>query len=63
MTWEKLKEEAKKMGYKDKGEELVKYVDGKAIRFFVEGLIFCFSNIIARDRTTDQMLAIMKALQ
>ena len=63
MTWQELKEEAKKMGYQDKGEELVKYVDGKAIRFFVEGHVFCFSNIIARERTPDQMLAIMKALQ
>ena len=68
MTWQELKEEAKKMGYSLKGS--FSYYDCEALcldgltfcengMFFIDGFFGCFSY----DRTPDQMLAIMKALQ
>lgn len=68
MTWEELKEEAKKMGLKNT------IIEGTCIEiedelwFDYDGG-FGISNgdgtykIISNDRTPDQMLAIMKALQ
>ena len=74
MDWEELKEEAKKMG-----AEIVKGTVGDLtyeviifnhFRFYRDGEIM-FPNFmpiddrffISKDRTPDQMLAIMKALQ
>ena len=70
MTWEELKEEAKKMGYSlevdyTHSEFLYKYTSEKRYCFRQEGAIDDgrYYGIIAEDRTPDQMLAIMKALQ
>lgn len=70
MTWEELKEEAKKMGYSlevdyTDSEFLYKYTSEKRYCFRQEGAIDDgrYYGIIAENRTTDQMLAIMKALQ
>lgn len=68
MTWEELKEEAKKMGY-----EVTEDVFGTE-NLFINNLHFgrqgCIwkdyqltREIWAKGRTNDQMLAIMKALQ
>lgn len=68
MTWEELKEEAKKMGYHCYGKLSEKLTNGKYVFFEDSGNVFltdknqlaiCF----ATDRDCDQMLAIMKALQ
>ena len=68
MTWDELKEEAKKMGYRCYGKLSEKLTNGKYVFFQDSGNVFftdknqlaiCF----ATDRTPDQMLAIMKALQ
>ena len=62
MTWEELKDEAKKMGYDITG------VGGLAIEddvftFWQDGKIAVDGVCVSDDRTPDQMLAIMKALQ
>ena len=75
MTWDELKEEAKKMGYKLEKyytEELVKQVSeevyvtfseyGSVVSTYKEGYV-CVDITISEHRTPDQMLAIMKALQ
>ena len=68
MEWSELKEEAKKMGYELKGS--FSYYDCQAVS--LDGLTFCqngmvfidgFGGCFSYDRTSDQMLAIMKALQ
>ena len=68
MTWEELKEEAKKMGYHCYDKLSEKLTNGKYMFFQDTGNVFftdkyqlaiCF----ATDRTPDQMLAIMKAPQ
>ena len=66
MTWDELKEEAKKMGYDSDidytGEEFLRYGN---YCFRKSGVIdngMVYANI-AHNRTHDQMLAIMKALQ
>ncbi len=74
MTWEELKEEAKKMG-----AEIIKGVVGDLtyeviifnhFRFYRDGVITYPDflpledrHFVAKDRKPDQMLAIMKALQ
>lgn len=77
MTWQELKEEAKKMG----SEIIIRIIADRTIEkitfnnvaFYSNGSIcgvferengstYCGS-AIAQDRTPDQMLAIMKALQ
>ena len=65
MTWEELKEKAKEMGYEENacGDALFY----KEFMFCKEGLCYTCdgypSKPFARNRTLDQMLAIMKALQ
>ena len=68
MTWEELKEEAKKMGY-----EVTEDVFGTEslfignLHFGRQGCIWqhyqLTDEIFVKGRTNDQMLAIMKALQ
>ena len=72
MTWDELKEEAKKMGYNEEPilENGIVWITKKRLSFDL-----CFNNdgmvlldgdeeyILAKDRTPSQMLAIMKALQ
>ena len=66
MTFEELKEEAKKMGYEQDnflGEALVKTII-YTMAFYKNGDIECnYDYVIVKHRTPDQMLAIMKALQ
>ena len=71
MTWDKLKEEAKKMGalivsassttpeHIWLGDYLCFYKNGRIEAEDCEEFYF----VLATDRTPDQMLAIMKALQ
>lgn len=68
MTWDELKEEAKKMGAKiyispyDDFER----IDFKNVYLNKNGQIAVQDEnlaMLSEDRTTDQMLAIMKALQ
>lgn len=61
MTWEELKEEAKKMGYKTTDSCI--YNSYVGIYFYKDGRIKHDYETIAYKRTPDQMLAIMKALQ
>ena len=65
LSWEELKEEAKKMGaliYKD--EICFEYDGGELyISYWNDGRVEADLTIIAQHRTPDQMLAIMKALQ
>jgi len=76
MTWDELKEEAKKMGYEEvikhpRYKEVVALVNEHLYGFYPDGIVEtdCFQEDdlcgmpIAYDRTPDQMLAIMKALQ
>lgn len=67
MTWEELKEEAKKMGWQTSESfvfnneyfDIVMHEDGK-----IEVSDQCGGSwYLSTDRTPDQMLAIMKALQ
>ena len=61
MTWSELKEEAKKMGaYVEIFGEFISMGD---VFFWNNGEVNILGAIIAKDRTPDQMLAIMKALQ
>ena len=69
MTWEELKEEAKKMGLKvhrlwiiDKKEWITYYENGTVDLDF-EWDEQTRTLPLAKNRTPDQMLAIMKALQ
>lgn len=59
MTWDELKEEANKMGYGAYGDSVGDII----IEFFEDGTIMVEGSQLATDRTPDQMLAIMKALQ
>lgn len=69
MTWEELKEEAKKMGALIEDSynlrDVVIFLDG--IGYTHKGLIITWGKddwkMIAHSRTPDQMFAIMKALQ
>ena len=68
MNWSELKEEAKKMGYK--GHENVEWSglytrvgDDNIVTFYKDGHIEINNELLMSDRTPDQMLAIMKALQ
>lgn len=61
MTWEELKEEAKKMGYVQGPWE--DCIANGLFEFYKSGGIVVFGEVIAKHRTPDQMLAIMKALQ
>ena len=61
MTWEKLKEEAKKMGYKTTDTCIYKSYIG--LYFYKDGRISHNYETIAYKRFCCQMLAIMKALQ
>ena len=71
MTWEELKEEAKKMGglpyTYNNGEEVIELDVGEdledSLDFHIGGQITFNLTRIAEHRTPDQMLAIMKALQ
>lgn len=68
MTWEELKQKAKEMGYHHYGKLSEKLTNGKYIFFKCRGNVFFtdknqLSICFATDRTPDQMLAIMKALQ
>ena len=61
MTWEELKEEAKKMGYEITDTCIYKSYIG--LYFYKDGRISHNYETIAHKRSYDQMLAIMKALQ
>ena len=68
MTWQELKEEAKKMGYNLFESVNYKVADWIATpnndwSFESDGTIMNDGVVLATDRTPDQMLAIMKALQ
>lgn len=70
MTWEELKEEAKKMGYSlevdyTDSEFLYKYTSENRYCFRQDGAIDDgrYYGIIAKNRTPSQMYQIMKALQ
>ena len=60
MTWEELEEEAKKMG---DVEIFGKFIAMGGLYFWKDGEVNLLGAKIAKDRTPDQMLAIMKALQ
>ena len=79
MTWEELKEEAKKMGY-HAGKKIycelnnrpsIKLVVDSPYIYYIftkDGMVFFYYEyekcvVLAKHRTPDQMLAIMKALQ
>lgn len=67
MTWEELKEKAKEMGYdindlRLKEVEWLTSKDGKW-DFLDDGTIMHDNYVVALDRTPEQMLAIMKALE
>ena len=64
MTWEELKEEAKKMRALVREEQIL-YAN---LECWKDGEVWFFDDLgrhttLAVDRTPDQMLAIMKALQ
>ena len=61
MTWEELKEEAKKMGADV--EIFGEFISMGDVFFWNNGEVNILGKVIAKDRTPDQMLAIMKALQ
>lgn len=73
MTWEELKEEAKKMGasfYISPFGDNFERIGFKNVKFFNDNgekyiavETKCGHEIFAEHRTPDQMLAIMKALQ
>lgn len=78
MTWEELKEEAKNMGY-HAGKKMYCETNRPSIKLVVDspyvyyiftkdGMVFFYYKyeecvVLAKHRTPDQMLAIMKALQ
>ena len=61
MTWKELKEEALEMGAFI--EIFGEFVCMGDVYFWNNGEINILGKVIAKDRTPDQMLAIMKALQ
>lgn len=67
MTWEELCEKAKEMGYFLEGcdeDALYQYEPIQTgLHFRQSGKITYGDKVIVEDRTPDQMLAIMKALQ
>ena len=68
MTWEELKEEAKKLGYHFGYDDSKEYLIETDIAFTKGGTIYIVLDeykryVLKRRRTPDQMLAIMKALQ
>ena len=73
MTWEELKERAKELGYRlveDDGDipylGILEYLtkDGVNISFYDDGLVETnCGEIVAEDRTYDQMYQIMLALR
>lgn len=66
MTWEELKEEVKKMGYKEHQDiEAVGYGNGIIIDGFCNGRNYFDErgNCCLHGLNPDQMLAIIKALQ
>lgn len=70
MTWDELKEEAKKMDTilfgGGKMGEIIAFIDAEKdadIYFYESGRIEVGNMVVARNRTPDQMFAIMKALQ
>lgn len=67
MTLEELKEEAKKIGYRQTNEDEVAFykmdVHNNLLEISLRGSVYFNVIKISEDRTPDQMLAIMKALQ
>ena len=74
MTWEELKEKAKKLGYRlreDDGDapyldSIIEYLENDSVdmTFYDDGLIETnFGSIVAENRTHDQMYQIMLALR
>ena len=61
MTWEELKEEAKKMGYVQGFWE--DCITNGLFEFYKSGSIVVFGEVIAKHRTPDQMLMIMRGLE
>lgn len=61
MTWDELKEEAKKMGVCV--EIFGEFIAMGDVYFWNNGEVNILGEVIAKDRTPEQMLAIMKALQ
>ena len=72
MTWDELKEKAKEMGYEVKKDTVwcQKYFTGElftldGITFTEDGTVFLdgYGNVVAYDRTPEQMLMIMRGLE
>lgn len=67
MTWEELKEEAKKMGCEDGVDPIHDSFILDTFVFYKGGWIYVVNNgeesLLSSGRTNDDMLAIMKALQ
>lgn len=68
MTWDELKEEAKKMGDKCHAEDIIHlYKQGLDITIYKYGSVSIRdgygNDVCIENRTLDKMLAIMKALQ
>lgn len=67
MTWEELKEKAKKMGYNKYGKLSEKLTKGKYVFCEDGNVFFCDANQLsicfAFDRTPEQMLMIMRGLE
>lgn len=61
MTWEELKEETMEMG--GFVEIFGEFISMGNVYFWNNGEVNIRGEVIAKDRTPDQMLAIMKALQ
>lgn len=67
MTFEELKEKAKEMGYRQTNKAKVDFyktdVHNNLLEISLRGDVYFNDIKISEDRTPDQMLAIMKALQ
>ena len=63
MTWEELKQEAKKMGCEDGNDPIHDSFILDALVFYKGGWIYSEESLISSGRTNDQMLDIIKALQ
>lgn len=69
MDWNQLKEEAKKLGYSDYYNQHINAIEKNGFMFYKDGWILYIGKkdgnevLLSSERTYDQMLAIMKALQ
>ena len=68
MTWEELKEEAKKLGYSDYDHPYLSAIEKDEFVFYKGGWIYFEKKdgnevLFSSGRTYDQMLSIMEALR